>query len=404
MVKMPMEMKVRHIAYLGAALAVIVGLTSPCLCQTSGAGDEQSRRAIALEQQGKPTEAEAAWRQDIKMHPSDPEAYANFGLFEARQQHYKDAIPLYRKALALDPSMPGLRLNLGLSLFKSGELNDAVHIFLPLLKMAARSSPEESRLATLLGLSYYGLGRYSAAIPYLQRATDADPQNLPFRFALAESCLASKQYKCVLDVYTQILQLNSDSAEADMLAGEAYDGMGNDAAALQQFRAAAKADPKMPHVHFGVGYLLWRAKQFSEAAQEFNAELAIDPDDPQALTYLADTDMHSGMDKAAAPLLERAIRIDPQLELAHLDAGILYSNAGRKAEALREFKSSEKLSPSDVQVHWRLARFYQSTGNKQEAQIEFEKTRNIDKTAKDRATLLNQLHDAGSKAPSAAQN
>jgi hypothetical protein len=38
-------------------------------------------------------------------------------LLEARQQHYAEAVGFYRKAMALNPAMPGLRLNMGLALF-----------------------------------------------------------------------------------------------------------------------------------------------------------------------------------------------------------------------------------------------------------------------------------------------
>jgi Flp pilus assembly protein TadD len=41
-----------------------------------------------------------------------------------------------------------------------------------------------------------------------------------------------------------------------MLAGEAQDEMKNHGGAIEQFRAAVKADPKEPDVHFGLGYLL----------------------------------------------------------------------------------------------------------------------------------------------------
>jgi len=49
--------------------------------------------------------------------------------------------------------------------------------------------------------------------------------------------------------------LNAESAEADMLAGEAEDELLNPVGAIEQFRAAVKADPKEPDVHFGLGYL-----------------------------------------------------------------------------------------------------------------------------------------------------
>jgi len=175
--------------------------------------DDQRKTAFALEQQGKNAEAETAWRAVLQGHPANAEAYAHLGFLEARQERYTEAVPLYRKALTLNPAMPGLRLNLGLSLFKSGAPKQAIQTFLPLLKSAPPSSPEALRLTTLIGLAHYGLGEYATAVPYLKQATAADPQNLPFRLALAHSCLWSKQYQCVLDVYKEILSLNAESAK-----------------------------------------------------------------------------------------------------------------------------------------------------------------------------------------------
>ena len=107
-----------------------------CLGQTRSAED-QRQTAIALEQQGNASAAETAWRAFLKDHPSDSEAYAHLGFLEARQEHYTEAVTFYRKALALNPAMPGLRLNLGLALFKSGELKEAIQTFKSSLKSAA---------------------------------------------------------------------------------------------------------------------------------------------------------------------------------------------------------------------------------------------------------------------------
>lgn len=391
-----METRVKRVGQLGIVLAVTLAMESAsCPGQSAAAADNQRQTAIALEQQGHNAEAATAWRGFLKGHPASAEAYAHLGLLEARQEHYTEAVPLYRKAFALNPAMPGLRLNFGLSLFKSGALKEAIQTFVPLLKSAPSSSPEALRLSTLIGLAHYGLGEYAAAVPYLKQATAGDAQNLPFRLALAHSCLWSKQFQCVLDVYHEILTLNAESAEADMLAGEALDEMKNSAGATEQFRAAVKADPREPSVHFGLGYLLWGQLQYEEATQEFQAELANNPDQAQALAYLADTDMRLSHPEAAPPLLEHAIRIDPGIELAHLDLGILDADAGHKGDALRELKIAEKLSPNDQNVHWRLGRFYQAAGRKDEAKAEFEKTRGLQKAAD--ATVFNKLHEAQAK-------
>ena len=82
--------------------------------------------------------------------------------------------------------------------------------------------------------------------------------------------------------------------------------------------------------------------------------------------------------EVALPLIQKTIRIDPRVELAHLDLGILYVNDGRRDDALRELKVAAKLSPDDVNVHWRLGRLYQAMGRKDEANAEFQKTQQLD--------------------------
>jgi len=390
-----MVIAVKRIAQPRLAVALAFALAAQCPAQSAVVGDDKRQAAIASEQQGRYLDAEAAWRAVLESQPTDAEAYAHLGFLEAQKGDYKEAVPLYRKAIALNPSMPGLQLNLGLSLFKSGAMKEAADTFMPLLKDQPPSSPEALRLTTLIGLARYGSGDYAAAVPFLEQATAADPQNLPFRLALAHSCLWSKQYQCVLDVYHQILTLNAESAEADMLAGEALDEMKDKAGATQQFRAAVKADPKEPNVHFGLGYLLWGLLQLDEAAQEFLAELDNNPDHALALTYLADCHMKLNKPEGAIALLERAIRIDPSTGLAHLDLGILLCNAGRKDEALRELEIAVNLNPDDENVHWQLARFYQATGRRDEAKAEFEKTKSLQKASDQ--TIMRKLHEAQAK-------
>jgi tetratricopeptide (TPR) repeat protein len=377
-------------------LAITLAIaSSTCAAQSASAAGNARDTAFALEQQGRNAEAESEWRSILKSEPASAEAYAHLGFLEARQGHYKPAVPFYRKALALNSAMPGLRLNLGLALFKSGELKGAIQTFIPLLKSEPASSPEAQRVTALLGIAHYGMGEFTAAIPYLKAAAAGDPQSLQFRLLLAHSCLASRQFQCVLDTYHEILTLNAESAEADMLAGEAMDEMRNPGGAIEQFRAAVKADPKEPNVHFGLGYLLWTQNQFEEAAREFQAELANVPDSAQTLAFLADADMQTNRAADARPLIQKALQIDPRIGRAHLDLGILYADSGCNADAIRELREAARLIPEDANPHWRLARIYQSIGDKAQANLEFQKTKNLHKAEND--TIMSKLKAAQEK-------
>ena len=346
--------------------------------------DDPRQAAIALEQQGKTTEAEAAWSALAKAYPTNAEPFAHLGLLEARQEHYTEAVAAYRKAMALDPAMPRLRFNLGLAYFKAGAYKEALQQFQPLIKTEQPDSDEAQRLAILIGMSHYGLAEFVAADPYLKQASDRDAQNLPLLLTLAHSCLLSNQYQCVLDAFHRIMSLNAESAEAHMLMGEALDEMKDTNGAIRELRAAVLVNPKEPNVHFALGYLLWTQGHTEEAAHEFQAELSNIPGHNQATLYLADSYLQMNRFEDARPLLEAVVKMSPTNSMGHLDMGIVYADAGRKEDALGEFKTAIKLKPDDVNAHWRLGRLYRSMGKTAEAKTEFDKSKSLNKIADER--------------------
>lgn len=358
---------------------VLAAASVPCARPQSNPG----QAAIALEQQGRLADAEKAWDALAKQYPANAEPLAHMGLIEARQEHYPEAIAFYRKALALNPALPGLRLNLGLAYFKSGDYQHAIVELRPLYK-AGSADPDAQRLAILLGMSHYGLAQYSAASPYLHQASQHDPQNLALLLTLAHSCLLSSQYPCVLDAYHRIIALNAESAEADMLVGEALDAMKDTLGAIREFRAAIAVNPKEPNVHFGLGYLLWTQGHYGDAASEFKTELENDPHHKQAMLYLADSYIQTNRNIDALPLLEDLARTDPKNAMVHLDLGTIYAAANRKQEAASEFQTAIRLAPDNVNAHYRLGRLYRAMGQPALAKAEFDKARTLNKAEDDR--------------------
>jgi tetratricopeptide (TPR) repeat protein len=371
------DANVRDLLNYRLAILLALGMTSWGLPVPSQ--DDSRQAALPLDQHENTTESEAALIALSKAQPTNPEPLARLGLLEARRGHYPQAIVFYRKAMALKPTMPGLRLNLGLALFKDDQYKQAIQTFTPLLRTQSSSSPEMQRLTILVGMSHYGLGEYQAAVPYLKQAADRDAQNLPLLLTLAHSCLLSKQYQCVLDAYHRMVAQNAESAEADMLVGEALDEMKDTIGAMREFRSAVQANPKEPNAHFGLGYLLWTQMQYPEAVQEFQAELDNTPDYTQAMLYLADADIRLNRNDDARSLLEKVVKSNPEISMGHLDLGIVYADAGRKEDALREFRAASALKPNDVNVHMRLGRLYRSMGKTAEAKVEFDKASSLNK-------------------------
>lgn len=359
----------------------VLGIIAPigtilAVCLSSMAVSAQAngpQQALALERQGNFAAASTIWRKILQGHPNDALVYAHLGLDEARQDHYPAAIHAYRQALALDPKLGGLKLDLALSYFKLGHFDHAI----PLLKEQLHQQPGNLRLNILLGMAHYGAQEYAKAVPYLKAAAAHEPQSAAIRLPLAQACLWARQFECVLATYKQILALNANSAEADMLAGEAYSAKGDTPAAVRQFQAAVRANPREPEVHFGLGYLLWTERKFSAAATEFRAELSNSPQDGQSLAYLGDSLMHLGKQAEALQALRHAVALKSSLELAHLDLGIIDAAKGDKSAAVNQFRTAVSIDPKDADPRWRLARLYQSMGREKEAQAEFAQVRKM---------------------------
>jgi len=371
-----------------------VAIASSALAQT-----DPGQIAFSLEREGKFDEAEAAWSALAKQYPTNPEPLAHIGLIESKQQHYAQAIRYYKRAIALNPHMPGLQLNLGLAFFKSGNYAGTIAELDPLLK----AQPGDQQLTLLIGMSHYGLQQFSEASPLLKKASENDPQNLTLLLTLAHSCLLSNQFPCVIDAYHRLIALNAESAEADMLVGEALDEMKDPEGAIREFRAAVAANPREPNVHFGLGYLLWTKGQYPEAAREFKAEIANDPHHLQAMLYLADAEMQMNQMEEAQARLEQIEKIDPRIAMQHLDLGIVYADADQKQNAKNELEAAVKLAPKNVSAHYRLARLYRSMGMTAQAKVEFDKASSLNKAEDDRLLKVMSTLPAGKDAGAAKQ-
>ena len=378
-----------------ALRAATIAFAISILPSASRAQSDPGQVAFSLEREGKLPEAEAAWAALAKQYPNKAEPLAHLGLIESKQQRYQEAIKYYRRAMALSPHMPGLRLNLGLAQFKEGEYQQAVASLGPLLK----AHPDDQQLTILVGMSEYGLGHYSDAARLLKQASDRDTQNLTLLLTLAHSCLWSKQYPCVQDAFHRLVALNADSAEAEMLMGEALDEMKDHEGAIRQFRAAAKVNPKEPNVHFGLGYLLWTKGQYAEAATEFQSELANNPQHLLAMLYLGDAKMQMNQPGEAQPLLENVVKMSPSNGMAHRDLGIILADAGNKNEAIAQFQAAIHINDKDVNAHYRLARLYRSMGKSAEAKAEFDKAGKLNK-AEDERLLKVMSAQPSSRGPS----
>jgi tetratricopeptide (TPR) repeat protein len=92
-------------------------------------------------------------------------------------------------------------------------------------------------------------------------------------------------------------------------------------------------------------------------------------------------------------LLEKAVRLDPQLGPGYLQLGILYAERQDFPMAISAYQKSIEVSPSLEQAHYRLAHAYRRSGETRKAQEElklFEQLskRSAEQTERQRREML----------------
>ena len=134
-------------------------------------------------------------------------------------------------------------------------------------------------------------------------------------------------------------------------------------------------------MHFGLGYLYWKSHQDDEAKREFEAELAVDPNHANSMSYLGDIAMKQGDLDEALTWLNKAVRIKNDLRFAYVDLGAVLMQQKQYEDAAVAFQRAVELDPAEPDAHYRLARVYQAMGRTEQSQSEFAKVRELHEKA-----------------------
>jgi tetratricopeptide (TPR) repeat protein len=288
---------------------------------------------------------------------------ANLGVSLSQKEDYKGAVQAYRKALAIDPRLPNLYLNLGLAYFKQGDFQQALDAF--------QKEPRSDRTVTLIGMSQFGLGQYKQAAATLQPLSESQPDNSELSYLLAKCHLWAGQYDQAMEMFRRLLLHDPDSAPVHMLMAEALDADDREKEATEEFLAAVKANPKQLEAHFGLGYLYFKQKRYPEAERELHAELENNSEHALSIAYLGDIMMRDARREQALAMLKRAETLDNNLHVVHQDLGIYYQEEKQFDLALHEFQEAVRTAPDNYDAHYRLARIYKQMGQPANAEKEF---------------------------------
>jgi tetratricopeptide (TPR) repeat protein len=317
--------------------------------------------------------AERCFRGVLAQDPQAAGAYANLGVIYMRRKQWPQALEVLRKAESLAPQIPGIRLNIGLAYYRQNNFRAAI----PPFESVVHNVPDSYQARFLLGLCYFFTERYADATSMLEPLWPQASNQLNYLYVLGIAAGKSGRPELEQRALGSLVETGQDSAELHLLMGKAHINREEYDEAIKELELAAKANPKLPFVHFNLGIAYYKKQELARAKEEFLKDAAIEPDVAYNYDQLGLVNALLGNNQEAESDLRKALRLDPSLASSRYQLARVYQDEGKYAQALAEIDAAVKLDPGSSSVHYLRGQLLQRLGRTQEARAEMNATTNV---------------------------
>ena len=310
-------------------------------------------------------------------------------------QDFDKAVPLFRKALTLQPTWAEGWWSLGTLYYDNNRYALAASAFQKVIAL----DPRQGTAHAMLGLCQFELGQDASALRNIEVSKslgiDEDPQlrqvvlyhegvllQRAGRFegaqmALSSLCLSGVKSEELTQTFGMVALRMRDteppaagSTSAEVVAhlgrGACLTAQKDYAAARQEYEFVIANYPHYPYAHYAYGRSLLDAHDIANAVREFQREIAEAPNSVLPRLQIAAAEYK--VDSAAGlPYAEEAVRIAPQMPFAHYLLGLLLLDKGEYQKAIPELEIAQKAFPKETRLYWSLSAAYAHVGRPQDA-------------------------------------
>jgi tetratricopeptide (TPR) repeat protein len=244
----------------------------------------------------------------------------DFAVAFSEKKQYDDAVPAWRKALALDPDDPRAHDNLGVALAETGKLDDAIAEYRKSLELNSGSSHTHNNLGTALAEK----GMLDEAFEHFEKAVELNPDNASAQVNLGNVLTLHKEHMSdALEHLRKGVELDPDSASGQNDLGIALAHAGSLDESADHLQKAVTLAPDAADYRYNFGRILAAKGNFADALTQFEqaSKLSRSPQ-PLVLQMLAAMYSENGRYDDAVTTARRALEIADQQQDQALAASL----------------------------------------------------------------------------------
>jgi tetratricopeptide (TPR) repeat protein/SAM-dependent methyltransferase len=268
-----------------------------------------------------------------------PLYHSNLGACYRAMNRLPEAIAAFREAVQIDPRFVGARYNLAMSLEATGALEEAIDEYRKVLRIEPGYTGALNNLGSLLASRQ----RTDEAVDCFQQALKRNPNSAEFHYNLANTLARAGRCDEAIAEYRESIRLNPKLAETHNNLATALHAVGRHDEAFTELNDALALRPDYAEARLNLTAVEQRLRQKTEdktAASEkteIPIPLPVSVSAAQLCEQGSRLQFAGRLDEAPA-LFEWALRLDPNCAAAYfgLGYGLLLCNKHREAETYYE--------------------------------------------------------------------
>ncbi len=300
--------------------------------------------AVQHLQAGRLGEAEAIYREILRVLPGHPDVLHHLGIVAGQMGRNEQAVEYISQALSGVADPAAAHSNLGLALCNLGRLDEARAA----LTRALELQPNYPEALSNLGIVWLAMGQLDLATAAQQQAAVLQPGFLQPKVRLIDLAVARDCAAEAVAMAHQVLRQFPDQPVVLNALGNAYDALRMWPEALEAFSRAVAVAPDMAEAHFNRGNILKDLGRHDEAAAVYRATLNMNPNMPAAHNNLGLIQIKEGMLDEGMASFREALRLDPSCAAIHNNLAGSLKDIGEHAQALAHYRGALELQPAMV--------------------------------------------------------
>ena len=208
---------------------------------------------------------------------------------------------------------------------------------LPYFERAVDADPDYAEAWYQTGFCYGMLGRHSDALKASKQVIRLRPEWPASYVNMGAAYFALGQYKEAAESYRQAIRLEPYNADNYYALGLAYGKLNQTQDEIQSYRRTVSLRPDHAQAQERLGLAYFNMKRYGEALGAFEQLKVLKPADAKVYNYIGEALLELNRASEAVAILNEAVNINPDMGRARYNLGRAYVKQGDRDSALAQY-------------------------------------------------------------------